>query len=166
MTSQTKVRIATGFVFAAAGLVVLWREGKIDVQSTPAAVNKADSQPHDALYRTLDAVRDGDLKAYLDSHTGPVAESMRKAIAEMGESKFMEALQRQNRPLKGVAVNEPERLSDVQAKARVEYVFADRNETQTVFFEKVSGQWRISRVDGAERIRTAIPYGTPVNDVR
>jgi hypothetical protein len=158
MTQQTKARLATALIIAGAVAVVLWREQKLPQPSAPQV-----AQPHDALYQMLDAVRDGNATAYLDAHTGSVAESLRRAIAEIGEAKFVESLQRQNKPLKGIAVNDPETISPTQAKARVEYVFADRNEIQTVYFESTAGKWRISRVDGAERIRTVIPYGTPVN---
>lgn len=164
MTQQTKARLATAIIVAGAGLFVLWREQKLTMPSV--AVERQEPQPHDALYQMLDAVRDGDMPAYLDAHTGAVAESLRRAVNEVGEAKFMEALRRQNQPLKGIAVNHPERISPTQAKARVEYVFADRNEVQTVYFESITGKWRIAKVDGAERIRTIIPYGTPVGDVQ
>ena len=166
MTLRARARIATIVVIAAAGLIVLWREGKLSMPATPVGAGRTEAQPHDAIYSMLDAVRDGNLEAYLDAHSGAMAESLRRTVGEVGDSKFMETIQRQNKPLKGIAVNEPERLSASQAKARVEYVFADRNEVQTVFFENAGGKWRISRVDGAQRIKTIIPYGTPVNDAR
>jgi hypothetical protein len=45
---------------------------------------------------------------------------------------------------------------------RVEYVYQDRNEAQTMYLEKASSGWKITRVDGAERVKTLVPYGTPV----
>ena len=45
---------------------------------------------------------------------------------------------------------------------RVEYVYQDRNEAQMMFLEKAQGGWRIARVDGTERVKTLVPYGTPV----
>jgi hypothetical protein len=48
-------------------------------------------------------------------------------------------------------------------KARVEYVFADRNEVQIVYLERVGERWKIARVEGAQRIETLMPYGSPVN---
>ena len=48
------------------------------------------------------------------------------------------------------------------AKVRVEYVYQDRNEAQMMFLEKTQGGWRIARVDGSERVKTLVPYGTPV----
>jgi hypothetical protein len=47
-------------------------------------------------------------------------------------------------------------------KLRVEYVFADRNEVQWMYLENANGSWKIARVDATERVKTLIPYGTPV----
>ena len=57
---------------------------------------------------------------------------------------------------------EPQPVSDREVKARVEYVFQDRNEVQYVYLAKMSGAWKISRVDSSERVKTLVPYGTPV----
>ena len=57
---------------------------------------------------------------------------------------------------------EPQPLSDPEVKARVEYVFQDRNEAQYFYLDKMSGGWKIARVDSSERVKTLVPYGTPV----
>jgi hypothetical protein len=44
----------------------------------------------------------------------------------------------------------------------VEYVYQDRNEAQIMHLEKAGNDWKIARVDGAERVKTPVPYGTPV----
>ena len=49
-----------------------------------------------------------------------------------------------------------------QARIRVEYVYEDRNEVQQVELERQDGRWRISSVDSAQRVKTLVPYGTPV----
>jgi hypothetical protein len=46
----------------------------------------------------------------------------------------------------------------------VEYVYRDRNEVQFVYMKKEPPTWRIYQVDGAERIKTLVPYGSPVTD--
>ena len=63
---------------------------------------------------------------------------------------------------KGIAISEPQPVTDREVKVRVEYVYQDRNEAQTMYLEKDAGSWKISRVDGAERVKTLVPYGTPV----
>jgi hypothetical protein len=56
----------------------------------------------------------------------------------------------------------PEITSDREAKARVEYVYQDRNEAQNMYLEKTTTGWKITRVETAQRVKTLIPYGTPV----
>ena len=70
---------------------------------------------------------------------------------------------RRTRPSRASPFSEPERLSEGEVKARVEYVFAGRNEVQIVYLEKAGERWKIARVDDAQRIETLVPYGTPVN---
>ena len=45
---------------------------------------------------------------------------------------------------------------------RGEYIYQDRNEAQTMYLEKGPTGWKISRADSDERVKTLIPYGTPV----
>ena len=61
-----------------------------------------------------------------------------------------------------MAVSDPQKITDQQAKVRVEYIYQDRNEVQMVYLEKGPDGWKISRVDSDERIRTLIPYDTPI----
>ena len=56
---------------------------------------------------------------------------------------------------------EPEPVSDSEAKVRVEYVYLDRNESPTLLLRKAGG-WKIASVDSAQRVKTLVPYGTPV----
>ncbi len=46
----------------------------------------------------------------------------------------------------------------------MEYVYKDRNEVQFVYLQKEGANWKIYRVDGAERIKTLVPYGSAVTD--
>ena len=61
-----------------------------------------------------------------------------------------------------MALQEPQALTDREVKVRVEYVYQDRNEVQQMYLEKSGNNWKITRVDSAERIKTLVPYGTPV----
>ena len=71
-------------------------------------------------------------------------------------------MQSSNAEIKGVAVEEPKQMSDSEVQVRVEYVYQDRNEVQIMYLEKQTGEWKIARVDSAERVKTLVPYGTPV----
>jgi hypothetical protein len=119
-------------------------------------------EPQDTVYAMLGFARAGDVKAYLASYTGPMEAALRQSIAESNESAFAKYLQDSQAVLKGVAVSEPEITSSSEAKVRVEYVYEDRNEVQFMYLERAGGAWKIARTESDERIKTLIPYGTPV----
>jgi len=159
MKANRKAQLATLVLIATLGCLALWKQGAFRrvtaARSTPA-------QPQEVIYEMLDAVREGNLPKYVEVHTGAMETSLRRVVAEVGEARLLKSLQEQYAPVKGIAILEPEPLSEREVKARVEYVFADRNEVQVVYLEKASNRWKIARVDGAQRIETLIPYGTPV----
>ena len=115
-----------------------------------------------ALYAMLDAARQGDVNAYLACYTGTLRTSLEASVRESGVEPFGCYLRESNAAIKGVAISQPEPLSARECKVRVEYVYQDRNETQNVFLELAGTEWKIARVDGAERIKTLVPYGAPV----
>lgn len=129
--------------------------------SPPSRERKVQS-PQDAIYSMLDAARDGDVDEYLQFYTGQIRATLDQAVAEKGKRGFAEYLQSSNEPIKGIAITEPERLSPDSAKARVEYVFADRNEVQMMYLERTRGKWLITAVENTQRVKTLVPYGTPV----
>jgi hypothetical protein len=158
VTGERKARIATVAVLAAAlGGIAVYRSGW-----TFSPPKTASPKPQDAVYAMLDAARAGDVNRYLAQYTGQMETSLRQAIAESGEAAFAKYLKDSNAAIKGVAIMEPQPLTDREVKLKVEYVYQDRNETQQVYAEKTPGGWRIARVDSAERVKTLVPYGTPV----
>ncbi len=131
-------------------------------RTTRAAMQPAQATPEDAIYAMLDAARKGDVQKYLAAYSGAMQTSLRQSIAESSNTAFSQYLQDTNAALKGVAVMAPEITSDREAKARVEYVYQDRNEAQNMYLEKNTTGWKITRVETAQRVKTLIPYGTPV----
>ena len=121
-----------------------------------------DQTPQDAIYSMLDAARAGDVRAYLARYTGPMEAALRQTLAETSEPAFAQYLKDSNAAIKGAAVSDLEQTGDRETKARVEYIYQDRNEVQTLYLEKGPGGWKISRSETADRIKTLIPYGTPV----
>ena len=119
-------------------------------------------EPRDAVYRLLDAAREGDVEAYLACHSGEMRRRLEQSRDEMSQAEFRQYLQARNRLIKGVAVNEPNKTSADRATLEVEYVYEDRNETQRFYLERSAGDWRIARADPARRTPTLVPYGTPV----
>jgi hypothetical protein len=152
MNKERLARSVTILILAIAlGAVVVRKTG---------LTQRSDPTPQDAIYAMLDAARAGDVKKYLTSYTGQMEQALQQARSE--SSDFAKYLRDSNTALKGIAVIEPEALSDREVKTRVEYVYQDRNEVQFFYLEKSRDGWKISRVESAERIKTLVPYGTPV----
>jgi hypothetical protein len=157
VTRQRKAQAITVAVMTAAIVAIVagrtgWR---------PAT--RPDPTAQDVIYGMLDAARAGDVRGYMDAYAGAMETSLRQAIAESTEAGFAKYLKETNAPIKGIAISEPETQAEGQVKARVEYVFQDRNEIQYMYLEKMGRTWKITKVDSAQRIKTVIPYGTPVN---
>lgn len=167
MTSQRKAQLMTGALMAAALAAVAfrnmgWSPAPV-AEALPAAMQpKADPTPQDTVYAMFDAAREGDVNGYLSHYAGQMVASLRQTVAEQGEAAFARYLKETNAPVKGIAILEPQPLTEREVKLRVEYVYADRNEAQVFYLEKDGSQWKIARLDSSERVKTLIPYGTPV----
>ena len=156
MNKDLATRLLTLLVIAGAlGLVIARRSGS---PTQPAAA----AAPRDTIFAMLEAVRTGDVRAYLRSYTGQMEANLNQILREKEADGFKKYLQTVNAELKGVALQEPRFVSADEVEVRVEYVYQDRNETQTMFLEKRPEGWKIGRVESAERIKTLVPYGTPV----
>ncbi|MGH9658234.1 MAG: hypothetical protein ACRD96_06800 [Bryobacteraceae bacterium] len=164
MSRERKTQIATLAALAAAfGIVLAQRTGwKLPAVEAPRPAVKSDPSPQDAIYAMLDAARSGDVKAYLASYTGQMETSLKQSLAETTEAGLVRYLKESNAAIKGIAMTEPQALTDREVRIRVEYVYQDRNEAQFMYLEKVAAGWKIARVDATERVKTLVPYGTPV----
>jgi len=122
------------------------------------------STPEDAVYAMLDAARAGDTNAYLDAFSGPMREQLAQVMKENDAANFAAYLKSQNAAFQGVAVSVTDRASDTEVQVRVEYVYGNRNEIQSVYLRKESARWRIVKIAGAEQIKTLLPFGSAVTD--
>jgi hypothetical protein len=141
MTRQQTARALTLLVLAAAMAVVVARR---TVQPPPQL------SPQQVISTMLDAARAGDVNAYLACHTGQMEAALRQSLAESTPERFARYLKDHNASIKGVAVSEPEPQPGGQMKVRVEYVYPDRTEAQSLYLKKTPTGWKISRVDSAE----------------
>jgi hypothetical protein len=157
MTQPRKAQLLTiGLLALALGIAVgRKQDSRSSGESPPAAAQ-------DAIYAMLDASRAGDVQAYLANYSGQMRSALEQSVRETGPERFSRYLKDSDSAIKGIAVSDPEPVSVREMKVRVEYVYLDRNEAQTVYLEKSGGGWKIVRVDGSERVKTLIPYGTPV----
>lgn len=159
MTKERKIHVATITVLLLAlGIGMSWKNGWPLSRAAP----KPPPSPQDTIYGMLDAARTGNVAAYLASYTGPLQASLRQAVQESTEKGFSKYLQDSNAAIKGAAVSDPQQLGEGVVNVRVEYVYLDRNEAQNLRLEKMNSEWKIAGVDGAERVKTLVPYGTPV----
>jgi hypothetical protein len=168
MRKDTQAKVITALLAAAVVLFVVGEKNGWRLPSGEAAAGLISGaapepkQPRDTIYAMLDAARDGDVAAYIACHAGQMARQLEQSRDEMTAAGFAQYLKDRNREIKGVAINEPEKASEREARIRVEYVYQDRNEVQQVYLEHIGGAWKILGVDVAERVKTLVPYGTPV----
>ena len=127
-----------------------------------AAVQVEESGPESTVWRMMEASAAADSEAYLACYTGEVELALRRNVQEMGAEQFRAYLAKIHGETKGIAVAPPELVSPTEARVRIEYVYADRNEIQQVCLRQVGEEWRIFRVDGAQPMKALVPYGTPV----
>jgi hypothetical protein len=161
VNKQRIAQILTVLILAAVLGGTLAKKNGWTLRTNRAAMQPAEATPEDAIYGMLDSARKGDVQKYLAAYSGPMQASLRQSIADSSNSAFRQYLQDTNATLKGVAVMAPE-INGREAKARVEYVYQDRNEAQNMYLEKTAAGWKITRVEVAQRVKTLVPYGTPV----
>jgi hypothetical protein len=153
-------------ILAVTLLVVLAREKHWNFSLGTSSVFKAGGveTPEDAVYKMLDAARAGDTKTYLDCFSGELRLQLSQVIKETSTIQFAKYLVAQNSAFTGVAVSVTANPSPADARLRVEYVYPERNEIQTVYLRRDEAKWKIFLVTGSEQIKTLIPYGTRVTE--
>ena len=149
---RTAQLVTVAVLLIAVGVGVVRKTGRRQPEQTP----------QDAIYSMLDAAHAGDVRAYLAHYTGPMEAALRQTLAETTAPAFAEYLKTSNAAIKGAAVSDPEKIGDHETKVRVEYIYEDRNEAQFMYLEKGPDGWKIARAESGDRIKTLIPYGTPV----
>ena len=120
--------------------------------------------PQSVIYAMSAAARSGEVKQYLSNYAGAMEASLRQSLSESGDAAFTQYLRDSSAGIKGIAVNDPQILGST-ASVRVEYVYQDRNEAQVFYLEQGANGWKIVRTGGDERVKTLIPYGTPVSRI-
>ncbi len=135
---------------------VIWRKNGQGLAQASA------TSPQDTIYAMLDAARAGNTDAYLALYTGPMHAALAQTLTEKGTAGFKSYLQSGSALVKGVSLQGAKNISADEVQVRVEYVYEDRNEAQQVVLQRLPEGWKIARVDNEERMKTLVPYGTPV----
>jgi hypothetical protein len=120
--------------------------------------------PEDTVYGMLDAARAGDTTVYVDTFAGSLQQQIQQLIRESGRKQFASYLTGQSSSFQSVALSVADQPSDVEARLRVEYIYANRNEVQIFHLKKSGGRWKIIGISGTDQVKTLIPYGTAVTD--
>ncbi len=141
-------------------LVVATAAGLPRLRRLRAASDKG--QPQDTVFNMLDAARAGDANRYLNSFTGLMRASLRQSYFETANADFASYLRESNAAVKGVAVSDLQVVSGDEVEIRVEYIYQDRKEAQTLHLDREKQGWKIARIESDERLPVLIPYGTPV----
>jgi hypothetical protein len=124
---------------------------------------QASLSPQDAIYSMIDAERAGNTKAYLDTFTGSMRDELLQVVKENSEPKFASYLA-QSATFQGVAVTITDQPNPVEAQARVDYVYGDRNEVQNLSLRREGKQWKILKVAGTQQLKSPFPFGSGVTD--
>ena len=169
---MTRTQLTTVITFAALGSALAvsvarsknWTASDLDPAALVNSLQPKSQSPEDAIYAMLDAARAGNVEIYLGSYTGALRDQLNESVKESTPAGFAKYLQQTNAAIQGVALSPPEELASGEMKLRVEYVYKDRNDVQFVYLKKESAKWRIERVDGSERVKTLVPFGTAVTD--
>jgi hypothetical protein len=161
-----KLIFTVSFIAALLVLVILRNNGwRLPWPSwASGSISSASTAPDDAIYAMLDAARAGDTRAYLASFSGALHEQLLQVVKEQSEASFAAYLRSQNAAYQGVAVSVTDRPSDIEAQVRVEYIYSNRNEVQSMYLRREAARWRIVKVAGSEQVKTLVPYGTAVTE--
>ena len=165
MKRDAAAKLLTAALFAGLVAFVVARQTGWSPQSQADSAVRTSAKrddPRETIYAMLEAAKGGEVAAYLDCFSGEIAQRIEQSRREMSDDAFSEYLKTRDGEIKGVAISDVDNLSPDSASIELEYVFADRNESQRLRLTKVDGAWKISGMDAAERVNTAIPYGTPV----
>ena len=160
MQRNAQARIlAVTVLLGALGVGMARKGGRSEGAAAPAAT--AEEAISASIYDTMNAARSGDANRYLAGYTGPMRVALQRSLDDGGAASFARYLQSLDAGVKGLAVW-VESIGEREAKARVEYVYQERNNVQVVYLEKERGIWRIARTEGDQTVKAAIPYGTPI----
>ena len=158
MSHKTGINILTCIVILALlGVFVYKRRSAMPQKENE---NAAES----AIWRMLEAARTADVERYLSCYTGETAALLQKNVQEMGVAGFSKYLSNSMRQVKGIAVFSPEENSTDERRLSVEYIYEDRNEVQQYYLRQVGKEWKIFRIESAERVKTLVPYGAPATE--
>lgn len=155
---QSAVFVATLALLA--GALYLGRGG-------PRPTVQSATSPAGCLERMFRAAEQGDVPTYLDCFTGQQRDRLVNELNRQSEADFAASLLEAVRTLKGRAISGPTDTAPDASRATlaVERIYGQHTERQRYHFLRETDGWRIASVDAVEKLRSPIPYGTPVYEL-
>lgn len=122
--------------------------------------------PDGVVWAFFAAQKSGDVTKYLRTLSGEALKVAQQSVKDTGRAKFAQYLKRSDSELKGIAVRGKQNRAPDSVLILVDLTFADGQEAQRFLVERKGGVWRITRIEGEQRRRSLIPYGTPVTPLK
>jgi hypothetical protein len=120
--------------------------------------------PEECLDLMFQAMKAGDVPAYLDCFSGELREQLDANVRQQGVNAFSRYLMDTVAPIKGRAVFGAEYASPVRVRLKVDRVYEARPwECQGYWLERRLDVWRIYAIDMVELHDASVPYGTPAH---
>lgn len=133
----------------------------------PAGQDAADTAtPDGAVWAFFAAQKSGDVGRYLRTLGGEALKVAEQSVRDAGRAKFAEYLKRSDGELKGIAVRGKQNRAPDSVLVLVDLTFGDGQEAQRFLVERRGANWKITRIEGEQRRRSLIPYGTPVTPLK
>ena len=120
--------------------------------------------PEKCLDQMFDAMKAGDIAAYLKCFTGRLREELERTAKEQTAAGFSAYLKQSAGAIKGRAIlhHKTESSGSDQVRMVVDRVYEQRMwEYQAYRLQRQAGAWRIYAIDAPEPHEPPIPYGTP-----
>jgi hypothetical protein len=132
-----------------------------------AAIRSRDAvaeSPDRCLDRMYEAMKSGDVAAYLDCFTGELRERLDRDADEQSTPAFANYLRELASPIKGRALrsDQTQQLDSDHVRLVVDRVYDGRPwELQAYRLRPDAGRWKIYEIEPAELHEPPVPYGTP-----
>jgi hypothetical protein len=144
-----------------AGAITVFVLGALLIAAAMRSAQPVAQTPEQCLEQMFQAMKDGDVAAYLHCFTGELNERLTRDANEQTTERFAAYLRETVAPIKGRAVQKKEGNAD-SARLVVDRVYERRPwEYQGYRLRRESGAWKIFAIDPVELHEPPIPYGTP-----
>lgn len=143
----------------------------LDGQATTSANGDVSPSPSErgpatdvarAVESFLHAEATGNLAAYREAITGPLATQIESRLKQESATSVADSIRQGAQDLKGQVTSEVRFEGSDAATISVELIFADRHELRRIELRRTGDRWRVSSSRNERTFAPAVKYGTPV----